>query len=45
MLLCQHSKCLPVSWQTEKELQQGGEVKELAAQVDDLSKRLVKDTR
>lgn len=30
--------------QTEKELQSGGEVKELAALVDDISKRLVKDT-
>ena len=30
--------------QTEKELQSGGEVKELANTVDKLSKRLVKDT-
>lgn len=36
-----HQECY---LQTEKELQSGGEVKELAEVADKLSKRLVKDT-
>lgn len=35
---------MPCGMQNEKELQNGGEIKELADTTDKLSKRLVKDT-